>query len=145
MMRTGDELAEYTCFWIRRNYRSFVTLMHLLHCEIDAGNPCVQRGDMFSLARKHGIGISELDEIKRDNTLWAGITRYMVMLSPHLSRALSFRHSALDDVDMVAAWHRYVNPRTLFYAKDRYEAQEACRIGDITASNTRRRNGSNRR
>ena len=44
--------VQQTCWWVKKNPQYFKRIMHLLHEEVDAGNPCVQRGDVFNLARK---------------------------------------------------------------------------------------------
>lgn len=131
--RTPEQMAEYVCFWIKRHPDKLKKIMHLIHMEVDGGNPCVQRGDVFNLARASGMEVSEIEEIKRDNTLWAGIARYAVMLSPRLARALGFRKSKLDEVDLVDAWYRHVGTYPLFYARDRFEAERLVEIDDATA------------
>ena len=132
-MKSGKEAAEEVCCWIKGNRRNLNTLMHLVHIEVDGGNPCVQRGDVFSLARKAGMSISEANELKRDNNLWPGVSRYMVMLRPRLARSINFRKSKLDKVDLVEIWHDNVDAGTIFFAKDRFEAKRLCDIGDVTA------------
>lgn len=134
MSMTGQELAEYGCCWISRNYADFKKIMHLIHVEVDKGNPCVQQGDILTLAKERGIDIGEHPGIKRDRNLWPCITRYAVMLRPKLAKALRFRRSKLDKVDMVAVWHTYVDSTTFFLAQDWKEAERLCEIGDVSAT-----------
>ena len=134
MSMTGQELVEYGCCWISRNYDTFNKIAHLIHIEADNGNPSVQQGDILILAKKRGLDIGEYPGIKRDRNLWPIITRYCVMRRPKLARVLSFRKSKADKVDMVAAWHEYVDANTFFLAKDWKEAQHLVEIGDVSAS-----------
>ena len=133
-MTGGERLAEYGCAWIRANRPAFKKIVHIIHCEVDSGNPCVQQGDIVKLARERGIDIGEYPGIRRDRNLWPVITRYAVMLRPKLARALHFRRSKLDEVDMVAVWHENVNPRTEFPAKSWKEAKRLVEIGDVSAT-----------
>ena len=130
----GTDLVEYGCCWIKDNYPSFLKLMHLVHIEVDKGNPCVQQGDILNLAREAGIDIGEYPGIRRDRTLWPVLTRYMVMLRPKLAKALRFRPSKVDKTDMADAWHRIVNGGTFFLAENWEEAKRLCEIGDVAAS-----------
>lgn len=134
MSMTGQELVEYGCVWISRNYGTFNEICHLLHIEADSGNPCVQQGDILTLAKERRLDIGEYPGIKRDRNLWPIITRYAVMRRPKLAKVLSFRKSKADEVDMVAAWHEHVNPSTFFLANDWKEAQRLVEIGDVSAS-----------
>lgn len=130
----GDQLVEYGCTWIKENKASFHKIMHLIHVEVDNGNPCVQQGDILALAKERGIDIGEYPGIKRDRNLWPIITRYAVMLRPKLAKSLHFRKSKADKVDMVAEWHRTVNAGTYFLAMDWKEAKHLVEIGDVAAT-----------
>lgn len=114
-LSSGD-LAEYGCCWIKGHKRQFYAIMEIVEFEAQRGNPCVQRGDIYMLAKHRGLSISDVRELRRDNSLWSVLTRYMVMLRPYLARALRFRKCGLDSIDLVDKWHRYVNPRTVFLA-----------------------------
>ena len=132
--RTPKELVEYACVWIRDHYRTFVMLMSFVHGEIDDGNPCVSRGDIYGIARESGLTVSEAREFRRDNTLWSVIARYMVMLNPRLARALHFHKRPIDDLDLVGMWDRIVGKPRLFYASSWMEAKERIKENDITAA-----------
>lgn len=132
-MKSGKEAAEEVCCWVKQHRGHFRTIMHLIHREVSDGNPCVQRGDIYKLARDAGMSISDAKELKRDHNLWPGISRYMVMLRPRLARSINFRKSKLDKVDLVGIWHDNVDAGTVFFAKDRFEAKRLCDIEDVTA------------
>lgn len=134
MSMTGQELVEYGCCWISGNYPAFNKIAHLVHLEVDRGNPCVQQGDIVKLAKEHRIDIGEYPGIKRDRNLWPVITRYLVMRRPKLAKALRFRKSKVDEVDMVAAWHEWVDANTFFLAENWQEAQRLCDMKDVSAS-----------
>ncbi len=51
------------CVWVRNHPDKFKRLMHLCHREVDRGNPSIQRGDIYNLARRAGFDISECDEV----------------------------------------------------------------------------------
>lgn len=137
----GPSTAQFVCCWIKDHYDAFVSLMSIVHREVDAGNPNVQQGDVMILARKAGISVTLTNQFRRDRNLWPGITRYMVMLSPRLSRALGFRESKLDgdDVDMIGTWYEIVKTYPLFYASSWREARELVEMDDITAQKNRRK------
>lgn len=129
MMSAADKV-DRACFWIRDHPRQFKTLMHLVHCELDTGREYVQRGEIYNLARARGMSVTDVRELRRDNNLWSSISRYMVMLTPRLARALRFRSSDIDEVDMVARWHEIVNPHTVFAADGWQMAAEVNEIED---------------
>lgn len=112
--------------------------MHLVHCEVSRGNPCVQRGDIYQIARNRGLSVSDVNELRRDNSLWSVLTRYMVMLRPCLSQALRFRRCGIDDIDLVEKWHRYVNPNTYFFAKGWRDAVMLVEQNDTSAQRSSR-------
>lgn len=126
-------MAETACYWIRDHERQFKTLMWLIHEQVDDGSPCVQEGDMAMLARKHGIEWSEIKELKRDHNMWAVLTRYMVMLSPSLAKALHFRRSKVDDIDLQAIWYSIMPKQTFFRVGSWREAKEAVKNHDVSA------------
>ena len=138
---TPTDLVGYGCSWIRDHPREFKTIMHLLHLEVEAGNPRVSRGDIYALARKRGIDIATMPDLKRDNTLWSVIARYMVMLRPKLACCLHFRKSAADEVDMVARWHEVVGTHPAFLASDWKQAKETVAVDDCSAQVKGRSNG----
>lgn len=117
------------CFWIRHNWESLKKIMHLVHRAVDNGE-IVQRGDIYTLAKQAGMTISEARELKRDNNLWSVIARYMVMLNPRLARAINFRESGIDTIDLIGEWHSIVNGGTTFLAVSWHEAKDFCAAGD---------------
>lgn len=130
---TPTDLVGYGCAWIRDHPREFKAIMHLLHLEVESGNPRVSRGDIYMLARRRGIDVSSMPELRRDNTLWSVIARYMVMLRPKLARCLCFRKSVADEVDMVDRWHEVVGTWPTFLASTWKEAKEAVAADDCSA------------
>ena len=131
-MRDGRELAEYTCCWIKGHWPTYKRIMHIAHRATERGER-LSGPEVYYWARDNGIDISDMDGIRRDKTLWAGIARYMVMMRPKLYNCLEFRKSKMDKVDMVAVWHENVNPETFFFARDWKEAKHLCEIGDVSA------------
>lgn len=133
MSRTPRDLVDYGCYWIRDHRRAFRTLMRIVHAEAERGNPCVQRGDMYMLARQRGIDVGDVREFRRDNSLWSVIARYMVMLRPKLARSLNFKKCDIDGVDMAARFRAIVDPGALFLAETWMEAKEAVASDDASA------------
>ena len=131
-MRSGQQLAEYTASWIKSHRSTFKSIMHIAHRAVDNGE-YLSGNEVYYRAKQAGVTISELAEYKRDKSLWAGISRYMVMLRPRLANCLEFRKSKLDDVDLVQVWHDNVDSRTEFFAKSWKEAQHLVEIGDVSA------------
>lgn len=129
----GERAAYDACYWIKDNPEEFKALMAVIHHQVDIGNPCVKQGEIESYVRESGIKLDVIGTFSHNRNLYPGITRYMVMLRPRLARAINFRKSRLDVVDMVAIWHEIVNPRTVFLAKDRYEAEHLVAIDDVSA------------
>ena len=123
---SAETMVESACIWVRDHNGQFRTMMSLIHEQVDGGNPCVQEGDIVLLAKQRGFGWSEAREFKRDHNMWAVLTRYMVMLSPRLSKALRFRKSKVDDVDLQAKWYEIVPGQTTFLARTWQEAQAVC-------------------
>ena len=129
----GERYAYDAAYWVRDNKATFQALMAYMHRQVDAGNPCTTRSDVLSYARESGMEMSVIADVKRDHNLYAGLTRYMVMLRPRLARTIGFRKSKLDPVDMVAVWHEVVNAGTFFLARDRKEAQRMVELNDAAA------------
>lgn len=133
MSRSGQELAEYTCCWIKGHWPTFRSIMRIAHQAVDKGEQ-LSGTEVYYRAKQAGVSISDLAEYKRDKTLWAGIARYMVMLRPRLAKCIEFRSSKMDGVDMVEIWHDNVSANTTFLAGSRKEAQRLVEIGDVSAS-----------
>lgn len=132
MSRASADLVEYGCCWIRDHPKTSRRLMHLVHMQVDSGR-VMQRGNVYTLAMQSGMSVSGVDELRRDHNLWSVLARYMVMLRPRLARALSFRRSPIDDIDMVGRWHEIVNPSTLFLADSWRDAKKAVEAEDVSA------------
>lgn len=132
-MRNGQQLAEYTCCFIRNHRATFKKIMWLMHRAVDNGE-MLSGTEVYYRAKQAGVPITECAEFKRDKTLFAGIARYAVMLRPRLARCLEFRKSKMDkDVDLVKVWHDTVDSRTTFLASSWKEAQHLCEINDAAA------------
>lgn len=129
------EMAAYdVCCWIRDNHTDFKRLMFIVNHQVDLGNPCVKQGELEMFVRESGMELDLGGEFRHNRNLYPGLTRYMVMLLPRLARALHFRKSKLDEVDLVGMWHFVVNPRTAFLADNRYMAERMVRVNDPIAS-----------
>lgn len=122
------------CRWIKRNPEKFKRLMHLTHQQVDKGASSVQRGDIYNLAKRAGFSVTDCEELKRNNNLWAPLARYMVMLRPRLARVLYFRDAGCDHVDMDAIWREEVNQGTTFLAPNWQAAKRACEEGCVSAA-----------
>ena len=133
MMGRSQELVDNCCWWIKSNRKTLNRIMHLIHKEVERGNPGVQRDHIYTLAMQSGMRVSDCDELRRNHNLWSVLTRYMVMLSPVLARSLAFRRCGIDDVDLVEAWERIIGPGTLFHARGYEDALRLIEIGDVAA------------
>lgn len=136
-MTLAEEPEAYVreaCRWVRKHPDRFKRLMRIVHREVDRGNPNVQRGDVYKLARDTGFEVSECDELRRDHNLWAVLARYMVMLRPRLARSISFRRAGCDEVDLEAVWREEVNAGTTFLAASWQAAKRACEDGCVSAA-----------
>ena len=122
------------CRWVKEHPDRFKRVLHLIHMEVDRGNPCVQRGQIYKLAQDAGLPIADCDELRRDHNVWPALTRYAVMLRPRLARSLNFRESGCDHVDMQAIWREIVNPETVFLAENWQAAKRACEEGCVSAA-----------
>ena len=126
----AERQAYDVCYWIKENRETFRKLMHLMHRRVDEGCPRTRRDDVVSYATEMGLPITVIDGLRHDHNLFAGLSRYAVMLRPRLARTLHFRKSALDDIDLVSIWHEVVDPRTTFIAKNRREAEHMVELKD---------------
>lgn len=122
------------CRWVKRHGVQFKRIMHLIHLRVDSDAVSVQRGDIFILARQAEMDITDCEELKRNNNLWASLARYMVMLRPCLARVLHFRDAGCDHVDMQAIWREEVNAETVFLAENWKAAKRACEEGCVSAA-----------
>lgn len=124
-------MAESGCMWVKNHPKQFKTIMSLIHEQVDDGNPCVQEGDIAMLARSRHIEWSEIKELRRDHNLWAVLTRYMVMIRPRLAKALHFRESKVDRLDLQAIWYSIVPGQTNFLAENWQEAKKMVEAGEF--------------
>ena len=129
----GERAAYDAAYWIRDNRDAFKALMAVAHHQVDLGNPCMKQGEIEHYVRESGIALDVLGEFKHNRNLYPGITRYAVMLRPRLAKAIRFRKSKLDSVDLVPIWHEVVDSRTTFLASDRFEAEAMAESGDAAA------------
>ncbi len=129
----AKNLARDCCAWIRDNPGSFKRIMSVFHEQVDKGNPCTRRDDVINYARDKGFDISVVEELRHDHSLYAGITRYAVMLRPRLARTINFRKSKLDGIDLAEIWHEVVDPDTTFLAKSRKDAEVLVAVDDASA------------
>lgn len=127
-------MAKDACYWIRDNPDSFKRIMAVFHDQVDKGNSCTRRDDVINYARDKGFDVSVIEELRHDHNLYAGITRYAVMLRPRIARTVNFRKSKLDDIDLVEVWHEVVNPNTVFLAESRREAERMVEANDAAAA-----------
>ena len=133
-MMSPENLASDVCKWIETHPDAFKRILAMLHRQVDSGNPCTRRDDIISYARDMGMDVSVVDELRHDHSLFAGISRYAVMLRPRLARTLHFRKSKLDGIDLAAVWHERVNPNTVFLAQSRMEAERMVETNDAAAA-----------
>jgi len=129
----AERVAYDVCCWVKEHGDEFKALMAVMHRQVDLGNPCTKQGEIEFYARQTGMKVDVLDDFRHNRNLYPGLSRLMVMLRPRLARTIRFRKSQLDDVDLRAVWHEVVNPRTVFLAKDRFEAEHLVAIDDISA------------
>lgn len=122
------------CLWIKREPDLFKRTMAIVHREVDKGNPCVQRGHIYKLARDAGFSITDCEELRRNHNFWSVLTRYFVMLRPRLARSLNFREAGCDHVDMQGIWREIVSPNTTFLAENWKAAKRACEEGCVSAA-----------
>lgn len=131
---SDSEMAAYdVCCWIRDHYGDFKSLISLVNRQVNLGNPCVKQGELEMYVRDSNIRLDIGEEFRHNRNLYPGITRYMVMLVPRLARALHFRKSKLDEVDLVGMWHFAVDGGTVFGADNRYMAQGMVERNDARA------------
>lgn len=129
----AKNLALDSAYWVRDNPDSFKRIMSVFREQVDCGNPCTRRDDVINYARDKGFSISVIEELRHDHNLYAGLTRFAVMLRPRLARTINFRKSKLDDIDLAEVWHEVVNPNTVFLAASRFEAERMVENGDAAA------------
>ena len=129
----AERYAYSAAEWAHTHWRDFVRLKAYLHRQVDAGDPRTTRSDVLAWAKQEGVGMSDVATVVRNHNLWAGLARYMVMMSPRLCRTVHFKRSEMDDLDLVAIWHEVAKPDTHFFARDVEEARRLVEIGDASA------------
>ena len=90
----------------------------------------LRRGDVFLLAQQQGMSITQCREFRFDNTLWAGLSRYMIMFKPALSLILkpTEKPNGVDSVNLAHVWQQ-VTCSTSFFTCPRW--QDADQYFDI--------------
>ena len=111
--------------WAKDGYPyKWMSLVRLCEAEAAAGNRRIRRGDVYTLARQHGLTVSECEAFRHDNNLWAALSRYLLMFRPGLACAIFPDPQPWDGVfDLVAEWHAHVSPATPFYIADWRDAR----------------------
>ena len=133
-MSSAESMAFDVCSWIERHPDDYKRLLKVLHRQVDSGNPRTRRDDVISFARDMGMEVSVVDDLRHDHNLFAGLSRYAVMLRPRLARTLHFRKSKLDEIDLAAVWHECINPNTVFLAGSWMEAKRMVETDDAAAA-----------
>lgn len=130
----SEFMARDACRWVKAHGKDFKRLMAVMHRQVDHGNPCAKQGEIEFYAREMGIEFDVAGAFRHNRNLYPAIARYMVMLRPRLAKTINFRKSKLDEIDLAEIWHEEVNPRTVFLARDRSEAEHLVAIGDVSAA-----------
>lgn len=118
---TPERRVEHALAWIADDYpRKWLRLVGLCEQARADGCPRIMRGELFSLARSQGLGISLCEEFRMDNNLWSVLSRYLIMFRPALGEVIFPRSTPeLDEgIDFEALWHRDVAANTFFRAPD---------------------------
>lgn len=130
---TPRDKVDRACYWVKDNPAAFKRLMHLAHVEVEHGNGCFMRDNIYDAARRRGLPVSDCRELRRDHNLYSVLSRYMVMLRPKLARCINFRKSDVDDENLAERWHEIVNPSTYFLAETWRDAKAAAEAADASA------------
>lgn len=123
--------------WIAKDYPDrWLRFINLCEDEQAAGNPRIQRDQVYLLARQHGLPITECDEYRNDHNLFAALSRYALMFRPKLAGVLHPKEQPWDNcgINFVEEWKCLVNPFTPFAWEDWREAKEAYRRGDVSVA-----------
>lgn len=122
--------AREACRWIAGNLDAFDWIVGVILVEADKGNPCFMRGDAYKLARDKQVRMSNVEELCRDNNLWAVLTRYAAMKYPRVTGPVHFKTAPIDKADLVRIWHEEVDADTAFRASSWREARDMCKRGE---------------
>ena len=116
------QIVAKACHWVRRNPGKWESLKAICRRLMLEGE-LVQRGSIYERARQYGLDVRLASQFKRDHNLWSVLTRFMVMESPSMLSAISFRVTPVDAVDLAAYWRDIVGPDE-FVASSLEEARE---------------------
>ena len=130
----AELMARDACRWVKTHRKDFKRLMAVMHRQVDDGNPCAKQGEVEFYAREMGIEFDVAGAFRHNRNLYPAIARYMVMLRPRLAKTINFRRSKLDEIDLAEIWHEEVDPRTVFLAQSRKEAEWLVEVGDVSAA-----------
>lgn len=125
---SGEEVARAAqivakaCHWVRRNPGKWESLKAICR-RLALEGELVQRGSIYERARQYGLDVRLASQFRRDHNLWSVLTRFMVMESPSMLSAISFRVTPVDAVDLAAYWRDIVGPDE-FVASSLEEARE---------------------
>ena len=128
--KSPEVRAREACRWISGSLDAFDWLVNVLLAEVDKGNPRFMRGDAYSLARAKKVKLSNVEELCRDNNLWAIFTRYAAMKYPRVTRSVHFKAAPIDEAPLARIWHEEVDADTVFRASTWREARELCKRGE---------------
>ena len=122
--------AREACRWIAGNLDAFAWLVGVILAEVAKGNPCFMRGDAFKLAREKKVRLSNVEQLCRDNSLWAIFTRYAAMKYPRAAHTVHFKGAPIDEAPLARIWREEVDADTVFRASSWREALEMCNRGE---------------
>lgn len=123
----AEQMVAKACWWVRKNPDKWHQLREFC-CYLRDQGDVIQRGNIYELARFHGMSIKLASEFRRDHNLWSALARYLVLDSPSLLYSIRFRTTPIDEVDLVAYWHDIVG-------EDRFIAhslEEARKIYEVS-------------
>ncbi len=107
--------AREACRWIAGNLDAFDWLVGVILAEVDKGNPCFMRGDAFKLAREQKVRLSNVEQLCRDNSLWAIFTRYAGHEVPESGPYGAFQGCAhRNEAPLARIWREEVDADTVF-------------------------------
>lgn len=78
----------------------------------------IRRGDLWVYAQQRGMSVTLCNEFRFDNSLWSVLSRYAIMLRPHLAEIIRPRESGIDTTDMRGIWAIYVGDPSCFEVGD---------------------------
>lgn len=97
----GRRLAEATARWIEKNQSDFIAIYNIVKQMQHDGVKRRVREQVIARAMAKGVRFADGD-FKFANSLWAGITRYLVVLDPSLAgNPIEFSQSDIDCYGLV--------------------------------------------